>query len=165
MHSARGPTLLYNGLKDDVVNIPNHGEAFFEDLRARTIRRIGNGARPFDTGFDADASHRPFFVTRPVAVWMHQHLRFPSWTDEGMRAMPETHIATWAAANDVDTDPYYATEEREGGTMALGADVPGIPREDLHGYPDDEWAEFRERLTHAAWRARARAVLAPASDE
>jgi hypothetical protein len=147
------------------VNIPNHGEEFFHDLRARTVQRIGNGARPFDTDFDPVASHRPFFVTRPVAAWLHRHLRFPAWTDDGIAAIPETHIATWAAANDVDTDPYYATEEREGGTMALGADVPGIPREDLHVYAEDEWGGLKERLTHAAWRVRARALLAPASDE
>ncbi|MAF11872.1 acetylxylan esterase [Candidatus Poribacteria bacterium] len=165
MHAARGPTLVYNGMKDDVVNIPNHGEEFFRDLRARTIRRIGNGARPFDTGLDADASHRPFFVTRPVASWLRQHLRFPAWTDDSIRAMPETHIATWAAANDVDTDPYYATEEREGGTMALGADVPGIPRDDLHVYADDEWVALRNRLTHEAWRVRARALLTVASHD
>ncbi len=165
MHAARGPTLVYNGLKDDVVNIPNHGEQFFHDLRERTVQRIGASARPFDIGFDPEASHRPFFVTRPVAAWLHRHLRFPAWTDEAVRAMPETHIATWAAANDVDTDSYYATEEREGGTMALGADIPGIPCEDLHVYAEDEWAALKGRLTHEAWRVRARALLPVASHD
>jgi dienelactone hydrolase len=156
MHAARGPTLLFNGLRDEVVNIPNHGEAFFEDLRARTVQRIGNGAAPFDVGFDPDASHRPFFVTRPVAAWLHAHVQFPAWTAEGIEAMPETHVGTWAAENDVEMDRYYATEEREGGTRALGVGVPGIPREHLHVYSDEEWTRLRGKLTHAAWRVEAR---------
>ncbi len=156
MHAARGPTLLYNGLRDEVVNIPNHGESFFEDLRARTVQRIGNGAAAFDVGFDPDASHRPFFVTRPVAAWLHGRLRFPAWTPGTIEAMPETHIGTWAAANNVQMDRYYATEEREAGTMALGAEVPGIPRDDLNVYGDEEWTRLRDELTHAAWRVEAR---------
>lgn len=165
MHAARGPTLLYNGLKDEVVNIPNHGEDFFHYLRARTVRLLGNGVRPFDTGFDPNASHRPFFVTRPVARWLHKHLRFPAWTRENVETMPETHIATWAETNDVEMDRYYATEEREGGTMALGGGVPGIPREDLHVYADDKWAALKGRLTHQAWRVKARQLLPPTSED
>ncbi len=165
MHAARGPTLLYNGLRDEVVNIPDHGEAFFHDLRARTIRRIGNGVRPFDIGFDPNASHRPFFVTRPVAQWLHGRLDFPAWTRESIDAMPETHMSTWAAGNDVETDRYYATEEREGGTMALGGGIPGIPRADLHVYSPDEWAARKNDLTHEGWRVRARRLLPDASSD
>ncbi len=158
MHAARGPTLLFNGLQDDIVNIPDHGEAFFDDLRARTVRRIANGAAPFDVGFDPEASHRPFFVTRPVAAWLHAHMQFPRWTADVIEDMPETHVGAWAEENDVEMDRYYATEEREGGTMALGGNVPGIPRDDLHVYAADEWMRLSGRLTHAAWRAHARTL-------
>ncbi|MDQ3624912.1 MAG: prolyl oligopeptidase family serine peptidase [Verrucomicrobiota bacterium] len=126
LHAARGPALLYNGLADTVVNMHNTPPRFFEDLRERTVQLRGKADGVFEAGFVPAASHRPFFVTRPVALWLEEQLDFPNWTMRELQAMPETHIAEWAAANSVTMDKAYATGEREGGTRALGAGVPGL---------------------------------------
>src|SRR5262245_476118 len=61
---------------DSVVGIPNHGhgEAFFKNLHERTARLKGGREGVFEFQFIPDVSHRPFFVTRPVALWLERHL-------------------------------------------------------------------------------------------
>ena len=71
LHASRGPSLIYNGLEDNVVNIPNHGRPFFQDLRERTIELMGGEANVFDVGF-------------------------LNWSDQDIREMPETRIGSWA---------------------------------------------------------------------
>ena len=159
LHSLRGPTLIYNGLLDTVVNIPDHGEPFFEDLRRRTIELRGSPDGVFETGFGTDVSHRPFFVTKPVAKWLGQNLGFPNWTEQDIEAMAETHIGTWSQEQDVETDPFYASEDREGGTPALGKDIPGIQRHKLHVYSDEEWENLKVHLVHESWREATRKLL------
>src|SRR5262249_34025452 len=110
LHACRGPTLIFNGLADSVVGIPRLGnvEAFFKDLQERTARLKGGREGLFDFQLVPDVSHRPLFVTRPAALWLHRHLAFPNWTDAAIRALPETHIGRWARANGVPLDPLYA---------------------------------------------------------
>src|SRR6185369_5036313 len=106
------------------------------------------------TGFVPDVSHRPFFVTRPVALWLHRRLAFPNWTEERIDAMPTTRIGDWATANGVAMDKLYATEDREGGTPALGQGFPGFRRDDLSILTPADWerrkAEFNIETWHAA---------------
>ena len=104
LHASRGPTLVYNGLADSVVAVDRHGEAFFADLRQRTVQVRGRDDGVFDTGFVAGASHRPYFVTRPVALWLEKHLDLPNWTAESLAAMPTTHIAEWSQKHNVHMD-------------------------------------------------------------
>src|SRR5690606_966494 len=68
LHASRGPTLIYNGLEDTVVNIPNHGEAHFRAMRERTVQLRGRSDGVFESVLVPGASHRPFFVTKPVAL-------------------------------------------------------------------------------------------------
>ena len=156
MHAARGPLLIYNGLADSVVNIPKTGEPFFQDLQRRTRALAPSGASVFETGFEAGISHRPFFVTRPVAQWLEKQLDFPGWTEEQIRAMPVTLISEWSKRNNVEMDPLYAVPDREGGAPALGRNVPGIPREQLHVIPAGQWETERRRMTIDQWEAAAR---------
>lgn len=149
MHARRGPTLIINGLEDTVVAIPTHGPDFFAALKRRS------GAT-FDTIFIPGASHRPYFVTRPAALWLERHLDFPNWTAAQIEAMPETHIGEWAARNGVAMDPGYSNEQREGGAMALGADVPALTRGQLSVYGDERWQAQRDRLVYEGWLRRAR---------
>lgn len=152
LHASRGPTLIFNGSEDTVVAIPTHGEAFFGDLRRRTTQLRGASNDVFDFGFEPGVSHRPFFVTRPVGAWLQNRLRFPNWTD--VISAPETHISEWAQAQHVEMDPNYTTEEREGGTRAVGADVPGLSRNQLSVYSADDWAKRKDRLTYESWLER-----------
>ncbi|MBI1896441.1 MAG: alpha/beta fold hydrolase [Acidobacteria bacterium] len=153
LHARRGATLIFNGLEDTVVAIPTHGPDFFADLKRRS------GAA-FEYEFVSGASHRPYFVTRPVALWLERHLDFPNWTSADIEALPETHISEWARLNGVPMDRLYATEDREGGTRALGDDVPGLSREALSVFQPDEWEREKERLVYESWLNEARARLA-----
>jgi hypothetical protein len=159
LHAERGPTLIHNGLADTVVAIPTHGEGFFDDLRARVVRLRGDSRGVFETGFVAGASHRPYFVTRPVAAWLERTLDLPEWSAASIAAMPETVIGPWAQAHGVALDRLYATEEREGGTRALGTEVPGLTRDELMVYRLEEWERLKDRLTYEAWLAEVGARL------
>ena len=156
LHASRGPTLVFNGLADTVVAIPRHGRPHFEDLRERTERLRGSRDSLFEFEFVEHASHRPFFVTKPVARWLEQHLDFPNWTDATIVAMPETHVGTWAKTENVTMDPGYATDDREGGTPALGTGVPGLTRTDLSVFTRQQWETPREQLIYESWVKAAR---------
>jgi dienelactone hydrolase len=157
LQADRGPTLIYNGLADTVVAIPAHAEPFFADLRARVIPLRGSATGVFETGFVPGASHRPYFLTRPVAAWLEHHLDFPAWTEASIAAMPETRIGPWAEANGVPLDRLYATMEREGGTPALGNDIPGLGRTELSVFAPEEWERRKETLVYERWLTEAQA--------
>jgi dienelactone hydrolase len=159
LHASRGPTLIVNGLADSVVGIPRHehGEAFFKDLQERTARLKGGREGLFEFQLIPDVSHRPFFVTRPVALWLERHLDFPNWTEAAIRSLPETHITRWATASGVPLDPLYAGEDREGGTRALGENVPVLSRARLTVFSPDEWEREKGRLIYESWVEAARA--------
>lgn len=157
LHALRGPTLVFNGLADTVVSIPDHGKPFFDDLRERTARLLGRRAGIFEVGLVPDVSHRPFFVTEPVALWLEEHLDFPDWTPATIREMPTTHVSQWVKENNVAVDPRYASEDREGGVQALGVGVPGLSRAQLSVFTDQQWQEQRDRLIYEAWVRKARA--------
>ena len=158
LHAARGPTLIWNGLADTVVNRDRTPPPFFDDLRTRTVRLRGKADGIFDTGFTPAASHRPFFVTKPAVLWLARQLRFPNWDLEKITAMSETHISEWAAANGVFMDKGYVSEDREGGVRALGTGVPGFTRESLTVFSEEEWQAQKQRLIIEAWESAARAA-------
>ncbi len=139
LNAKRGPTLVFNGSADEVVDIPHHGEDFFEDLRKRTIAELGNSKDVFDFAFAANGGHRPYFVTKPVALWLEDKLKFPNWTRKEIEAMPETR--------------------RADGTMALGNDIPAVPRDDLHAIPEAVWDSQRDSYVYETWVDRAKRAI------
>jgi dienelactone hydrolase len=160
LHAASGPTLVYNGLDDEIVlHDPRGPEEFFRDLQQRTAALHGTKTQVFETGFEAGAGHRPWFVTKPAALWLERQLDFPAWTVEEIAAMPVTHISEWAAANHVEVDKDYANEKREGGERALGAGMPPLSRAQLSVYTDAEWKSAEPQLTYEAWLAAAQRQL------
>jgi hypothetical protein len=134
-------------------------QPFFEDLKKRTAQLRGSYDGIFETGFSPDGSHRPYFVTRPVALWLERQLDFPNWTEAEVQSMPETHISEWARKNQVDMDPFYANEEREGGIRALGADVPALSREQLSVFTEAEWNREKKRMIFETWLRHAEAAI------
>jgi dienelactone hydrolase len=156
LHASRGPTLVLNGLEDTVVAIPTHREPFFRALRDRTAQLRGTDQGVFEAEFVPDASHRPFFVTKPAALWLEKQLDFPNWDRASITAMTETHISEWARTNAVELDPLYSNEQREGGTRALGTGVPGLSRECLSVFSLEEWQRLKEHLVYESWVAAAR---------
>lgn len=151
LHASRGPTLMFNGAEDEVVAIPRMGEPFFRDLRQRTIALRGNAHQVFDYAFEPAASHRPYFVTRPVALWLERTLDFPQWTESDIQAMPHTHVGDWAREHGVEIDRGYATEHRESGTHALGQRVPAPSRDQLCVFRPEEWEAKKALLTIDHW--------------
>jgi len=155
LHAARGPTLIYNGPDDSVVAIPTHAGPFFKDLQERTAKLRGNSRGVFEYAFAASGSHRPYFLTRDVALWLKRQLDFPNWTETEIRKMPETLIAEWAQAQSVPMDKMYATPDREGGLHALGAGIPNVPRKDLNVLSDRDWEKQKAHLVYETWVTRA----------
>lgn len=163
LHALRGPTLIFNGTEDSIIHpkLSPTRDPFrhFEDLqrRAAALSEVPN--RVFETGYEKEVGHRPFFVTRPVALWLEKHLDFPKWTESDIRALPETHVIEWTRARGVAMDKLYATEHSEGGTRALGDGVPGLSREMLCVFSPADWEREKPRMIHETWLAEARRRL------
>jgi hypothetical protein len=164
LHAKRGPTLIWNGTADQVVDIPHHGQDFFASLREHTIAEAGSRKNVFDFGFTPEGGHRPYFLTRPVALWLEDKLNFPNWTKGSIQAMPETHVSEWAARNHVDVSS-LKNERGEGGTMALGTDIPAINHGLLHALPDSVWNTQRDRYLYETWVAHAKAAIRSGAKE
>ncbi len=156
LQADRGPMLIWNGLGDTVVDIPHTGPDFFRDMRDRTVARHGSARNVFEYGFTPVGSHRPYFLIRPAALWLERQLHFPNWTEEGVRTMPETHVSAWAKANGVAIDAASATELREGGERAVGANIPGYPRDELSVFSKAEWPAAKAPYLLETWVAAAR---------
>jgi len=158
LHASRGATLIYNGLQDSTVSITTHGSDFFADLHRRAGSLHGGAGGLFEYDF-ANGAHRPYFVTKPVARWLERRLDFPNWTDADIAALPTTHVGQWARAGGVELDPLYASEEREGGTLAIGENMPAPRRSDLDVLGREQWERMKGRLTYEAWLSAARTRL------
>jgi len=163
LRAAIGPTLILNGAEDSILqgakrNFRDH----FEDLRRRASALALSG-RPFENFYEEHAGHRPLFVTRPAAAWLERHLDFPEWTAARIDSLPVTHVMRWANERNVEIDKGYATEHREGGTRALGENVPGLSRGQLSVWPRDGWERVKGELTYESWLERARRELPPAA--
>jgi dienelactone hydrolase len=154
LHAQRGPTLIINGTADDVVNMAGTDpKKFFADLRERTIALHGGATNVFDFLFVEGGGHRPYWLTRAASAWLGRKLHFPHPVDD----LPETHILEWAGANHVEMDKQYATELREGGTMALGSGFPGIPHAALNSLPVEKWERDKEKYVYESWVKNAKA--------
>jgi pimeloyl-ACP methyl ester carboxylesterase len=141
LHAKRGPTLVWNGTADRVVAIQTHGQEFFEDLRKRTIAEVGSSKDVFDFGFTPNGGHRPHFLSKPVALWLEDKLKFPNWTKKDIEAMPETHFPD------------------EKGMLALGNDIPAVSRNDLHAIPEAVWDSTKDRYVYETWVDRAKTAI------
>lgn len=141
LNARRGPTLIYNAADDKVVDMPHHGPEFFAGLRRRTMERLGGHDRNvFTYQFAREGGHRPYFVTKPVALWLEEQLNFPKWTPSEVAQIGETRMAD--------------------GTMALGQGIPQVSRDLLHAIPEVEWQEERGRYVYETWVGAARAAIA-----
>ena len=74
--------------------------------------------------------------------------------------MPETHILEWVRNRDVVIDKPYATELREGGTRALGANFPIVPHDDMNALPKDRWERDKDKYIYETWLREATSRLA-----
>jgi dienelactone hydrolase len=140
LQAKHGFTLVYNGTADKVVDIPNHSEVFFADMRKQTVELLGSQKGIFEYEFLAGGGHFPYFLTKPVALWLNEKLKFPNWTKKGLQAMPETPAP-------------------EAGLMVLGTELPAVPRASLQAIPDVVWDAEQDNYVYESWRDRAKAAL------
>jgi dienelactone hydrolase len=160
LHALRGRTFIFNGTADGVVTSEALGpQGFFADLQKRTIALHGSDKNVFEFGFEPGAGHRPYFVTRPAAVWLNRQLRFPNWTHVDIGKMPETRIGEWAKREHVYIEPAYDTEVREAGVHALGSGIPGVAREQLNSIPIEQWERDKDQFIYESWTRNARKRL------
>jgi dienelactone hydrolase len=159
LHAFRGTTFIFNGTADSVVTSEAEGpDAFFADLRKRTIAMHGSGQNVFEYGFEPGAGHRPYFVTRPVALWLQRQLHFPNWTIADVARLPETRIGGWAQREHVYIEPAYDTELREAGVRALDPGIPGLTRQQLTAMPIPAWEREKDLFVYEKWIEHARAA-------
>lgn len=159
LHASRGPLLIYNGLQDSTVSVPMLGTwSFFDNLYKRTEYLRGSTDGLFEYAF-TEGGHRPNFVTKPVIAWLEKQIDFPLWTESEIHAMPVTHISEWARINAVDMDKLYVNEFREGGTRALGSEIPALSRKDLSVFTEDEWERTKDKLIYEKWVEAARSEV------
>lgn len=159
LNQERGPTYLINGTADTLVDIPNHLEPYFNELRKRVEAITGTQKNIFATYFVPNASHRPNWVTRPAALWLKDNLGLANWTKQQIEQMPESHVSEWAKQNGVRMDQGYVQEDREGGVMALGTGVENV-QEWLGRPPDRErWLKDKDEYVYSAWVRRTLAAI------
>lgn len=156
LNAKRGPTLVINGSDDDVVDIPHHGRNWFEQLRKQIVELLGNSKNVFDFEFVANGGHRPYFVTRPAALWLEDKLKFPNWTRKQIEPIPETNLGAWAAKNGVLA---VSDAHNEGGTIALGDNIPAVNRDQLHALPEVVWDAELNDYIYETWVERAEAAV------
>ena len=159
LNAKRGPTLIVNGQADDVVDIVHHGPDWFEQLRKQTESQLGGSKDIFDVKFDPTGGHRPYFVTKPDALWLEEKLKFPNWTKKQIAALPETRVSDWALKHGLVTGVSHGYALNEGGTVALGDDMPAVPRDELHAVPDAVWQSDLESYIYETWVERAKAAI------
>ncbi len=154
LNAMRGKTFIINGTADTVVDIPHHEADFFDAMLQRTIALHGS-KNAFVTYFGPQASHRPAWLMKVSALWLNKQLHFPAWTSEKIDALPLISIRAWAAQVGQTLNRSALRDDREGGMVALAADVPRLTPEQLDVLPDEEWQSERERFVYSAWAADA----------
>ncbi len=159
LNALRGPTLIMNGTDDTVVDIPNHEQPWFDQLRRETIQKLGNSKNIFETQFVPGGGHRPYFVTKNGALWLEEKLHFPNWTKKQIEAMPETKISEWAAANHLAGFSSHGALHNDAGTVALGNNIPAVPRDQLKAVPEAVWQSTMEDYIYESWVEHARSAI------
>jgi dienelactone hydrolase len=151
LNASRGTALVANG-ELDWDETPRKDPNEMQKTRKRTIEFRGSSNNIFDVNaLEKGAVHRPYFVNRDVALWIHHQMQFPNWTEAQILSMPETYIRDWAKKENVAMDPDYMTEGLEAGMHALGDNVPGLTREQLSVLPREQWEKEKNNMTLDAW--------------
>lgn len=155
MNARRGPTFILNGTNDTVVAIPEHGAAFFQDLRQRVIAMNGSSKNVFATYFDPGASHRPAWVLKTAAEWLARNLHFPNWPGAKVAGLPVIRIGQWAEANDVHFSKSQKRADRDAGLEAIDVGVPRLTPEQLSVLPMSDWEQQKDRFVYSVWAQKA----------
>ena len=155
LSARRGVTFILNGTNDTVVDIPNHEQDFFDDLRKRTIALNGSDRGVFETYFDPDASHRPNWMTPTAATWLEKNLNFPNWSSTPVASLPVEPMRIWAERVGFTLNKSSAREDRDAGLPLLVAPVPLLTKEQLSILPLADWQRRKSEFVYSTWVERA----------
>ena len=159
LNAKRGPTLIINGADDEVVDIPHHAQEWFQNLHKQTVSTLGSSKTVFGFAFVPGGGHRPYFLTRIAALWLEEKLKFPNWDRKQIESLSETEIGRWFA----QTDPAFHSSPNqllnEAGTVALGDNIPAVPRDQLHALPESVWSYEQQNYIYETWVDRAQAAI------
>jgi dienelactone hydrolase len=164
LNAERGPMLVENGSMDTVMDIPHRTPEWFAAMRAQAVAldkaNGGTAANMFTTHVDAEKSHRTAWVERYGVNWLNDQIHFANWTSADIARMPATHIADWITAQNVSwaISNGYIREDREGGLLALGTNIPGIQHDQLNVLPDADWARLKDQLVYENWAEKTMAA-------
>jgi dienelactone hydrolase len=153
-HQRTGETLVLNGVEDNLVAIPHHGESFFADLNTRVLALAGPRAPKIEYHFYPGVGHRPSWVNRDAATWLNARLHFPRWQNISLDSLGETHIAEWATTASAHINHGYESEKTEGGIHALGHGFPAPTRAQLQVVPNAEWQSHQDLYIWQGWARR-----------
>lgn len=170
LNQQRGPTLIMNGTVDPLIVTPNNFEPFFAELRDRTAALSGTRANLLETVWFPNAGHRPNFITRTGALWLNRELHFPNWTDAAINGMSEVRVSDWFARGAHSGAPSsdlpgatISNPTGEGGLVALDAQVPIVPRDQLQAIPDADWQAHNTEFIYESFMDRIKAAAAAPS--
>jgi len=155
LNAKRGDTFIINGTADTVVDIPDHGPAFFDDLRARVVVLNGGKQGVFTTWFDSGASHRPSWMTARASEWLNDEIHLPGWHSINIAQLPTISIGDWAQKAGLALDKSSGREDRDAGIVALVSGVPLLTAAQLDVLPKAEWEEHKDEFVYATWLKRA----------
>jgi dienelactone hydrolase len=154
LHQRVGETLVLNGVEDNLVAAPHHGESFFADLNTRVQALAGPRVPKIEYRFYPGVGHRPSWVNLDAATWLNARLHFPRWQNISLTSLGETHIAEWAAATGAHINHGYESEKTEGGIRALGHGFSAPTRTELQAVPETEWQAHQDLYTWQGWAKR-----------
>ena len=157
MSARRGSTFIINGTNDTVVDIPHHQQDFFDAMRQRVIALNGSDRGVFTTYFDPGASHRPSWITRIAAEWLHSQLHFSNWPQESIASLPTISVRDWATAAGYSLTASYAREDRDAGIQAIAADVPLLTTVQTDVLSRPAWELLKQNFIYSSWVERATA--------
>jgi dienelactone hydrolase len=163
LNARRGNTFILNGTADTVVDIPHHEQDFFDAMKLRTEAINGGPTGVFETAFDPGASHRPNWITRPVAEWLGRNLNFPNWPQTKIATLPLEPIRDWAARVGYPLGKSGDRDDRDAGLQAIAANVPLLTQDQLNILSPSEWERRKAEFVYKTWveRAEADAQSAP----
>jgi dienelactone hydrolase len=155
LRARSGPTLVMNGTEDSLITKFNELEPFFVGLRNRIAAVTGTRSNLPETIWYNNVGHRPSFMTRAAALWLHLQLHFPNWTIAQIEAFPTIRAAHWVTKTGVRISRGYQVEQKEGGIIMPDLHLPGLTREQLTAVPLGLWQKDPTLYTLPGWIPKA----------
>lgn len=152
LHALRGPSLIVLGGDDGVVRAPRLGALLLGDLQERVAHLLGGHRGDVLSWKIVDAGgHQPYFLGRDVAGWLEEEIDLPGWSVAEIAALPQVRIGEWAERQGIDLGRLGRRPERDAGTEALPASIPGLAPDQLDTFTPAEWESAKSRLVLESW--------------